>query len=50
MDLEFSPCEDYEPGDDYRPMQSDPLCAHCGGPKRQHVDNDEPDWVYGGWK
>jgi hypothetical protein len=38
MDLEFRECEDYLPGDDYRPMQSDPLCLNCGGPKQSHKD------------
>jgi hypothetical protein len=39
MELEFKPCEDYEPSDDPRdrhPMHTDPLCKNCGGYKKDH--------------
>jgi hypothetical protein len=27
---------DYEPGDSYSPMHTDPVCRICGEPKKYH--------------
>lgn len=27
---------DYEPGEEYHPMHTDPLCRVCGAPRKAH--------------
>lgn len=36
MRLEFRECEGYEPGTEFHPMHTDPLCRLCGAPKKEH--------------